>query len=250
MEGCMPLKGFSRNIKPIEILTPEQIDAVHRATLDVLETTGIRFESEKALKIFKKNDCDVDFDEKRVRFPSSIVEEVLRRCPSSFTMKSRNAANNVRIGGNTLYFSDMPGQGILDLNTWKVRKATSEENREALTVLDALENFHILCSYTPYFEIEGVSPAMSIPESVAAKMRYSTKVQWTGYQNDCEIYNIEMAKVTGQDIMGLSLPSAPLTYYTDACESAIRSWFPYKHSKRLYDGGDIPCHDRRYTGLF
>ena len=240
----MPLKGFNRNIKPLEILTPEQIEAVHRATLDVLETTGIRFESEKALKIFKKNDCDVDFDDKRVRFPTSIVEEALRRCPSSFTMKSRNAAHNVRIGGNTLYFSDMPGQGILDLNTWKVRKATRQENRDALTVLDALENFHILCSYTPYFEIEGVPPAMSIPESVAAKMRCSTKVQWTGYQNDCEIYNIEMAKVTGQDIMGLSLPSAPLTYYTDACESAIRyaeAGFPINIASGCMMGGTSPA---------
>jgi trimethylamine--corrinoid protein Co-methyltransferase len=240
----MPLKGFTRNIKPIEILTPEQIEAVHRATLDVLETTGIRFESEKALKIFKKNDCDVDFDDMRVRFPSFVVEEVLRRCPSSFTMKSRNPAHNVRIGGNTFYISDMPGQGILDLNTWKVRKATREENRDALTVLDALENFHILCSYTPYFEIEGVSPAMSIPESVAAKMRYSTKVQWTGYQNDCEIYNIDMAKVTGQDIMGISLPSAPLTYYTDACESAIRyaeAGFPINVASGCMMGGTSPA---------
>jgi len=240
----MPLKGFTRNIRPLEMLTEEQVEAVHRSTLDVLETTGIRFESEKALNIFKMNDCDVDFDEKRVRVPSYIVEEMLRRCPSSFTMRSRNPEHNVRIGGNTLYFSDMPGQGILDLKTWKASKATGEENRQALCVLDALENFHILCSYTPYFEIEGVSPAMSIPESVAAKMRHSTKVQWTGYQNDCEIYNIEMAKVTNQDIMGLSLPSAPLTYYTDACESAIRyaeAGFPINIASGCMMGGTSPA---------
>ena len=86
----MPLKGFIRNIKPLEVLTEEQVEAIHRSTLDVLETTGIRFESEKVLKIFKKNGCDVDFENNRVRFPSYIVEEALRKCPSSFTMKSRN----------------------------------------------------------------------------------------------------------------------------------------------------------------
>jgi trimethylamine--corrinoid protein Co-methyltransferase len=240
----MPLKGFTRNIPPLNILTEEQIEAIHRATLDVLENTGLRFENEKALQVFQKNDCIVDFDEKRVRFPSYLVEEILRRCPSSFTMRSRNPKHSVRIGGNTLYFSDMPGKGILDLRTWAVRKATREENREALTVLDALENFHILCSYTPYFEIEGVVPAMSIPESVAAKMRYSTKVQWTGYQNDCEIYNIEMAKTTGQDIMGLGLPSAPLTYYADACESTMRyakAGFPINFASGCIMGGTSPA---------
>jgi len=240
----MPLKGFTRNIPPLHVLTDEQIDAIHRATLDVLENTGIRFENDKALHIFKKNGCIVNFDDKRVRFPSYLVEEMLRMCPSSFTMRSRNKKHSVRIGGNTLYFSDMPGEGILDLKTWEVRKATREENREALTVLDALENFHILCSYTPYFEIEGVIPAMSIPESVAAKMRYSTKVQWTGYQNGCEIYNIEMAKATDQDIMGLGLPSAPLTYYSDACESTIRyaeADFPINFASGCMMGGTSPA---------
>jgi trimethylamine--corrinoid protein Co-methyltransferase len=240
----MPLKGFTRNIPPLNILTEEQVEAIHRATLDVLENTGIRFESEKALQIFEKNECMVDFEDKRVRFPSFIVEQMLRKCPSSFTMRSRNPNHSVRIGGNTLYFSDMPGEGILDLKNWEVKKATREENREALTVLDALENFHILCSYTPYFEIEDIIPAMSIPESVAAKMRYSTKVQWTGYQNDCEIYNIEMAKATDQDIMGLGLPSAPLTYYSDACESTIRyaeARFPINFASGCMVGGTSPA---------
>jgi trimethylamine--corrinoid protein Co-methyltransferase len=240
----MPLHGFMRNIPPLNILTDEQIDAIHRATLDVLENTGIRFEHEKTLKVFHKNDCIVDFDEKRVKFPSYIVEEMLGMCPSSFSMRSRKPEHSVRIGGNTLYFSDMPGEGILDLQTCEVRKATREENRDALTVLDALENFHILCSYTPYFEIEDVIPSMSIPESVAAKMRYSTKVQWTGYQNDCELYNIEMAKATEQDIMGLGLPSAPLTYYADACESTIRfaeAGFPINFASGCMMGGTSPA---------
>jgi trimethylamine--corrinoid protein Co-methyltransferase len=240
----MPLKGFTRNIKPLNVLTDEQVEAVHRATLDVLENTGIRFESESALKIFEKYDCMVDFEDRRVRFPSYIVEEMMGKCPSSFTMRSRNHQHCVRIGGNTLYFSDMPGAGILDLNTWEVRKATKDENKDALTVLDALGNFHILCSYTPYFEIEDIIPAMSIPESVAAKMRFSTKVQWTGYQNDCELYNIEMAKVTEQDIMGLGLPSAPLTYYSDACESTIRfakAGFPINFASGCMMGGTSPA---------
>ena len=36
------LPGFARNFKPLEILTGEQLQAIHRGTLDVLETTGVR----------------------------------------------------------------------------------------------------------------------------------------------------------------------------------------------------------------
>ena len=218
----MPIKGFTRNIIAYEILTEEQLEEIHRSTLEVLETTGIRFENDKALNIFNHNGCKVDFDDKRVRFPSYIVEETLKRCPSSFLVKSRNPKNNIELGGNTFYFSNMPGQRILDLISWKTRRATKKENKEALIVLDALKNLHLLSCYTPYFDIEGIPPDMAILESCAAKIRYSTKVQWTGYQKDCEIYSIEMAKVTNQDIIGVSCSSTPLTYNSDACMSAIR----------------------------
>lgn len=240
----MLLKGFMRNIKPLEILTEEQVEAIHRSTLDVLENTGIKFESEKALKIFNNNGCNVDYENKIVKFPSYVVEEALRKCPSSLIMKSRNPKNNIRIGGNTIYFSDMPGMRILDLNTFKTKPATKEENKDALIILDALENIHILCSYTPYFEIEGISPLMAILESFAAKIRYSSKVSWEGYQNDCEIFVIEMAKATNQDVMGLGLPSAPLTYYSDACKSIIRfseAKLPINYASGCIMGGTSPA---------
>jgi len=37
----MAKKGFTRNFKPLEILTEEQIVTLHRGTLEVLEKTGI-----------------------------------------------------------------------------------------------------------------------------------------------------------------------------------------------------------------
>ena len=111
----MAIKGFTRNIIAYAILTEEQLEEIHRSTLEVLETTGIRFENDKALNIFNHNGCKVDFDDKRVRFPGYLVEESLRRCPSSFLVKSRNPKNNIELGGNTFYFSNMPGQRILDL---------------------------------------------------------------------------------------------------------------------------------------
>jgi trimethylamine:corrinoid methyltransferase-like protein len=82
----MAIKGFTRNIIAYAILTEEQLEEIHRSTLEVLETTGIRFENDKELNIFNHNGCKVDFDDKRVRFPGYIVEESLRRCPSSFLL--------------------------------------------------------------------------------------------------------------------------------------------------------------------
>lgn len=237
-------KGFIRNIKPLEILTEEQIQAIHSNTLKVLESTGIRFESPRILEFFKKNDCNVDFEKNIVKFPPYIVEDSIRKCPSSFTMKARNPKNTLVIGGNRHYFSDMPGNWTIDLDTWKARPATKQENKEAVIVLDALENFDIFCAYTPYFEVDGIPPEMSIPESYAAKIRNSTKVSWEGSQKECEIFIIEMAKATGQDVMGVGLPSAPLTYYEDACDSLtryIKADFPVNIACGVMMGGTSPA---------
>ena len=96
------LKGFTRKFKPLEMLTDEQVKEIHRATLDVLRQTGVRFESEKALKDLQEHDCIVDYEEKRVRFPEYLVEEAIRRCPSSYRIKARDPKHDVILGGDTV----------------------------------------------------------------------------------------------------------------------------------------------------
>lgn len=216
------LKGFTRKFRPLEILTEEHVEDIHRATLGILQNTGLRVEHKRALKVFENNDCKVDYDQMRVRFPAGLVEECLRKTPSTWAAKARNPNNDVCIGGNTVYFCSFPGMQTIDLDTWEPRTATRKENCDGVRVLDALDNYHIMWTYTPYFGFEGVPPVMSIPESVAAQLRNSSKLLDAGYAEDCEIFTIKMAEVAGTEIIGNCLASAPLTYYTDAIESLFR----------------------------
>jgi len=47
----MAKKGFRRNFRPLEILTEEELGAIHRGTLEALWVTGVRIEHERALKL-------------------------------------------------------------------------------------------------------------------------------------------------------------------------------------------------------
>ena len=104
------LKGFTRNIKPLDLLTEEQVESIHRGAMEVLEDTGVKVEHDKALKLLAEHGCNVDFENQRVRMPTWLVEESLRKCPSSYMIKARDSQNDVRIGGNTMYF--LQGMGI------------------------------------------------------------------------------------------------------------------------------------------
>lgn len=138
------LKGFTRNFPAFKILTDQQIEAVHTGTLNVLRETGVRFENKRALKLFEKNGCQVDYNNNRVRLPEGLVEECLRKAPSSFRVKARNPKNNMIWGGNTTHFQALSGTRTVNLETWEPKTPTRKEYYDAITVLDALENVHIV----------------------------------------------------------------------------------------------------------
>ena len=69
------LEGFTRNFPPLQMLTEEQVESIHKGILDILWETGVRFESERALALFDKNGCRVDSEKRRVHFPPGLVGE-------------------------------------------------------------------------------------------------------------------------------------------------------------------------------
>jgi len=218
----MTISGFARNFSPLRILTEGQIEDIHKGTLAVLEKTGLRIEHERALKDFDKNYCQVNYDDKRVRIPSGVVEECIRRCPSSFRIKARNSKNDMLVGGNTLYVSSFPGMETVDLDSWENRKPTREEFYDAVTVYDALENIHFMGNYVPWFGFEGLPPVMCIPEGFAAQTRRSSKVLKMGYLKNSEIFTIAIAQAVGVEAMVSCMASPPLTYYTEAIDALYR----------------------------
>jgi len=217
------LKGFTRRFKPLEILTEEEVEAIHTGTLSVLRKTGVRFESKRALKLFEKNGCQVDYKDNRVRFPEGLVEECLRKAPSSFRVKARNPKNDMIWGGNTTYFQALSGTQSVDLNTWEPKTPTRKEYYDAITILDALENVHVIPWYTPWFGFKNVPSVMAMPEGLAARLRNSSKFTCSNYSMGCEVFNIQMAKAVGAELRTSMAASPPLTFYSDAVENAFRA---------------------------
>jgi len=216
------LKGFARKFPPLNILTEEQAAAIHKAVLDVLRETGVRFESERALKDLEKHGCQVDYDEKRVRFPEYLVEEAIRRTPSSHRVSARDLKNDIIFGGDTVYFRNFPGMQTVDLDTWEPRDATMQEYNDLITVFDALPNMHAIGPY-PYYGYQGVPPVMRLLEGIAIKIRNSTKVLINGNASDADQFHIRMVKVAGGEAVLSAYGSAPLTWYDDQLRATYRA---------------------------
>ncbi|RLE10564.1 hypothetical protein DRJ00_01075 [Candidatus Aerophobetes bacterium] len=237
-------KGFMRRFPPLKILTDEQVEAIHRGTLDVLQQTGVLVYNERALNVFKKAGCDVNFETKRVKFPPGLVEECLRKCPSSFRVKARNPKDDLLIGQDNVLFFNFPGTDTVDLDTWEPRSPTKKEHIDLIRVLDALPNVHFLNAY-PYFGFSGGVPeVMKEIEGVALRIRNSSKVTIAIANNDIDMFTIRMAKAVGSEIFANPNTSSPLTCYTDqvnACFLAAEYDLPSMIWDGATSGGTAPA---------
>lgn len=214
------LKGFTRGMKPLETLSPEELEKIHGSALFTLESTGMRVESKRALTLLAANDCRVDFDEMRVRIPARLAEECLRRTPSHYVVTARDGSSDLVIGGDTLYFMQGMGMRYVDIDTWETRPATLQEHREATIVADALENCHMGDAVFSYTEIQDVPPVMTFLETLASGLRYSGKAQHYGYSKGCEVFAVQLAADLGINLEPELDAGSPLTIYEDAVDAA------------------------------
>ena len=72
------------------------LDSLHAHSLEILNTTGIRFHSEEALAVFKKHGFKLDGS--MVFFEEKNIQHALETVPAAFTLQARNPSRSIRIG--------------------------------------------------------------------------------------------------------------------------------------------------------
>ena len=90
--------------KPVDIVSADQLEAVHQAALTILSDVGIDVLNAEARQILKEAGADVASDGARVRFDPALVEQQIGKAPSTFTLHSRNPARALQMGGDTIAF--------------------------------------------------------------------------------------------------------------------------------------------------
>jgi len=131
------LPALTRKLPLTEPMTPDQIQKIDSASMDILENIGVIFRDDIALADWKKVGAKVDGD--RVYLDRGLIRELIKTIPSTFTYNARNPANNLPFGQDQMIFVPMTGAPYLrDLDD--VRRNPT---------LDDLANFHKLSHMLP-----------------------------------------------------------------------------------------------------
>lgn len=137
-----PWKQLTRPYAPIEILSADQVQTIHEMGLTILEEIGMRVLQPQARQFYRAAGCDVDEGEMRVRFDRAMVMERVAMVPSSFELRARNPAKNVKVGGRHCILSSVGGPAYVMDNDRGRRPGTYAEMCDYLKLIQSFNVLH------------------------------------------------------------------------------------------------------------
>jgi len=213
----------------ISFLSEDEIEAIHNASLAVLENTGIKVMSKKALDILKEAGAKVDYGKNLATIPGDLVTEALKRAPKTIKYCARNPKYDFVLNKQQLHFTtDGYAPFIMDWETGERRYSTSEDLARWARIADYLNNIHLLwASLTPN---DIPAPMQKIMETVICLSNSEKHFEGEALSAREAQYQIEIAAaiVGGKEelrkrpiISAVQCPIAPLTFEEGSIEAVI-----------------------------
>jgi trimethylamine--corrinoid protein Co-methyltransferase len=123
----------------MQLLSPEQLEAIKHSTLHLLDRVGVHLPSRRALEIFAQHGARVDWQEQIVRIPPDLVLRAMGAAPRSFVLGGREERFDLVLDGRHAYLcTDGTGVHTVDLATREMRPSCKEDVALMARVCDAL----------------------------------------------------------------------------------------------------------------
>ncbi|MDQ3127560.1 MAG: trimethylamine methyltransferase family protein, partial [Chloroflexota bacterium] len=127
---------------PLEVLSADHVEDIHRTSLQILEEVGVEVLGDRAIDRLAAAGATVDRSNRRVRLDGALVEELIATAPPEFTLRARNAARDVVIGGRNLVFSSVGGPAfVTDLDRGR-RPGTWQDFQDYVALISTLNVIH------------------------------------------------------------------------------------------------------------
>lgn len=129
------------NLEPSRIVSDDQLEAIHRKSLRVLQEIGMDILNPEARDVLACAGASVS--DQRVRIGSDIIAEALKTPPAEFTLHARNPTHSVRIGGKWISFAPVGGPPYCsDLDRGR-RPGTLQDNGDFVRLSQFFNCIHI-----------------------------------------------------------------------------------------------------------
>lgn len=215
----------------LRMFTEDQLQAIHYATLEVLEKTGVKVHSDEALEIFDGGGATVDRKTRTVRIPPYLVEDAIRWAPRKLVLHGRNPKNDIVLEGTRVHFTNF-GEAIkvYDPFTGEYRDSTKQDVAYTALIVDALDDVDV---YERALCARDVNPLVAPLHQAEAFLANTSKHCVQGPENGKlakKQFEMAAAVVGGKDklrerpiLSTLVCPTSPLQLTDHCCEVIIES---------------------------
>jgi trimethylamine--corrinoid protein Co-methyltransferase len=168
-----PWRRLENPFPPLDILSADQLEAIHQSALTILEEVVMEFLHPAALDLLGKAGVRVTAGSARVRLDRDLITEAVAKAPASFTLHARNPERNLVIGGRAIAFAAVASPpNVSDLEGGR-RIGNYRDFCDLLRLVQSLESIHLIGGY-PVEPVDLAAPFRHL-ESLAAFVRLSDK---------------------------------------------------------------------------
>jgi trimethylamine--corrinoid protein Co-methyltransferase len=190
--GSPPLRN---SFKPLEVLSEDQLMAIHEASLHLLEAIGIEFMGAAARQLLRKAGAEVDDTTGLTRLPRELVLEAIKSAPASFVLTPRNPQRRIHLGENFISFGLVAGPPNIHDCVNGRRSGNHEDYVKLIKLAQSFDIIHLI----------GNQP--TAPVELPARTRhldcYLANVTWSDRVYHCTAIGRNRA-LDGIDIMAIS----------------------------------------------
>lgn len=137
---------MSKALPRLTVLSQEQIQGVHSASLEILSSTGIKVHSLPALEIFTKSD-GVSVDEDKVFFRPELVDQSIAMAPKSIRIYDRQGQPSFELGtekDNTIFGVGVTNSHFQNPENEQIDPFARHHVSQATQLGNTLENFSLI----------------------------------------------------------------------------------------------------------
>jgi trimethylamine---corrinoid protein Co-methyltransferase len=137
-----PWKQPVYRYRPVELISADQVEAIHNTALQVLEEIGMKVLDGRAREYLRSAGAEVDDSTSRVRIPKGLITTLIGEAPQSFTLRARNPERNLIIDREHTVFSAVGGPAfVADLDRGR-RNGTYAEMCDFIRLVHSLNALH------------------------------------------------------------------------------------------------------------
>jgi len=157
----------------VQLLSAEQIDRIHAASLAILERTGVHVPHPELLSRFAYAGAAVDFATQRVHIPPDLVLRSVEMAAKSFTLYGRDLNRQAAFGQGRRNYNSIAGEALwVDAPEGERRYTTLADAATAARFGDALEELTMVGAMSDPHELP---PASRCVRVMATLLEHTTK---------------------------------------------------------------------------